>query len=203
MKSIQQKHVTDHRATYCYKPQRAILIIALQKISRFVFNGVPSKRFSFIKLHFYYTMNMEFFKCLWQKSVTPEMNRKHTSNQKPVFIFSTVSLFWLVTQKQQKKHPKSAPLRFRFGFYQFLHCSTVAPPAFPLPPPSKPALFCSCAPPCKFIKKIFKKILTYALKNSKINPQVTLTIMLRCYAHFCRAICIFYMRCCTTRKGTE
>lgn len=84
---------------------------------------------------------MEFFKCLWQKSVTPEMNRKHTSNQKPVFIFSTVSLFWFVTQKQQKKHPKSAPLRFRFGFYQFLHCSTVAPPAFPLPPPSKPALF--------------------------------------------------------------
>ena len=57
MKSIQQKHVTDHRATYCYKPQRAILIIALQKISRFVFNGVPSKRFSFIKLHFYYTIN--------------------------------------------------------------------------------------------------------------------------------------------------
>lgn len=141
MKSIQQKHVTDHRATYCYKPQRAILIIALQKISRFVFNGVPSKRFSFIKLHFYYTMNMEFFKCLWQKSVTPEMNRKHTSNQKPVFIFSTVSLFWFVTQKQQKKHPKSAPLRFRFGFYQFLHCSTVALPASPKPPPSKPALF--------------------------------------------------------------
>lgn len=203
MKSIQQKHVTDHRATYCYKPQRAILIIALQKISRFVFNGVPSKRFSFIKLHFYYTMNMEFFKCLWQKSVTPEMNRKHSSNQKPVFIFSTVSLFWFATQKQQKKHPKSAPLRFRFGFYQFLHCSTVALPASPKPPPSKPALFCSCAPPCKFIKKFFKKILTYALKNSKINSQVTLTIMLRCYAHFCRAICIFYMRCCTTRKGTE
>ena len=61
MKSIQQKHVTDHRATYCYKPQRAILIIALQKISRFVFNGVPSKRFSFIELHFYYTINMEIF----------------------------------------------------------------------------------------------------------------------------------------------
>ena len=61
MKSIQQKHVTDHRATYCYKPQRAILIIALQKISRFVFNGVPSKRFSFIELHFYYTINMAIF----------------------------------------------------------------------------------------------------------------------------------------------
>ena len=61
MKSIQQKHVTDHRATYCYKPQRAILIIALQKISRFVFNGVPSKRFSFIELHFYYTINMVIF----------------------------------------------------------------------------------------------------------------------------------------------
>ena len=37
MKSIQQKHVTDHRATYRYKPQRAILIIAFQKISQLVF----------------------------------------------------------------------------------------------------------------------------------------------------------------------
>ena len=37
MKSIQRKHVTDHRATYCYKPQRVILIIALQKISQLVF----------------------------------------------------------------------------------------------------------------------------------------------------------------------
>lgn len=67
MKSIQQKHVTDHRATYCYKPQRAILIIALQKISRFVFNGVPSKRFSFIELHFYYTINMAIFQVLLVK----------------------------------------------------------------------------------------------------------------------------------------
>ena len=67
----------------------------------------------------------------------------------------------------------------------------------------QPALFCSCGSSCKFFKKIFKKILTYALKNSKINPQVTLTIMLRCYAHFCRAISIFSMRFCTTRKGTE
>ena len=67
MKSIQQKHVTDHRATYCYKPQRAILIIALQKISRFVFNGVPSKRFSFIELHFYYTINMAVFQVLLVK----------------------------------------------------------------------------------------------------------------------------------------
>ena len=38
MKSISQKHVTDHRAAYCYEPQRMILIIALQKISRFVFD---------------------------------------------------------------------------------------------------------------------------------------------------------------------
>lgn len=37
MKSIQQKHVTDHRVTYRYKPQRVILIIALQKISQLVF----------------------------------------------------------------------------------------------------------------------------------------------------------------------
>ncbi len=173
MKSIQQKHVTDHRATYCYKPQRAILIIALQKISRFVFNGVPSKRFSFIKLHFYYTMNMEFFKCLWQKSVTPEMNRKHTSNQKPVFIFSTVSLFWFVTQKQQKNIPSQRrcdsdlvsinfciaaqsrlplsrsrlPQSLRFLQPAFLCC-----PCF-----LQPALFCSCGSPCKFIKKIFQK----------------------------------------------
>ena len=140
----------------------------------------------------------------------PLAKKRHAGNEQKAHLQSK-TCFYLLDRvsflvrhpKATEKHPKSAPLRFRFGFYQFLHCSTVAPPAFPLPPPSKPALFCSCAPPCKFIKKIFKKILTYALKNSKINPQVTLTIMLRCYAHFCRAICIFYMRCCTTRKGTE
>ena len=102
MKSIQQKHVTDHRATYCYKPQRAILIIALQKISRFVFNGIPSKRFSFIKLHFYYTMNMEFFKCLGQKSVTPEMNRKH--NFKAKICFSLLFLFFSSSPKSNRKN---------------------------------------------------------------------------------------------------
>ncbi len=108
MKSIQQKHVTDHRATYCYKPQRAILIIALQKISRFVFNGVPSKRFSFIKLHFYYTMNMEFFKCLWQKSVTPEMNRKHTSNQKQKAHLQSKTCFYLLDRVSfLVRHPKA------------------------------------------------------------------------------------------------
>lgn len=116
---------------------------------------------------------MEFFKCLWQKSVTPEMNRKHTSNQKPVFIFSTVSLFWFVTQKQQKNIPSQRrcdsdlvsinfciaaqsrlplsrsrlPQSLRFLQPAFLCC-----PCF-----LQPALFCSCGSPCKFIKKIFQK----------------------------------------------
>ena len=44
--------MTNHRATYCYEPQRAILIIALQKISRFVFNGVPSKKVQFHQIAF-------------------------------------------------------------------------------------------------------------------------------------------------------
>ena len=45
MKSISQKHVTDHRATYCYEPQRVILIIALQKISRLVFDKIENVQF--------------------------------------------------------------------------------------------------------------------------------------------------------------
>ena len=45
MKSISQKHVTDHRATYCYEPQRVILIIALQKISRLVFDSIENVQF--------------------------------------------------------------------------------------------------------------------------------------------------------------
>lgn len=45
MKSILQKHVTDHRATYCYEPQRVILIIALQKISRLVFDKIENVQF--------------------------------------------------------------------------------------------------------------------------------------------------------------
>lgn len=114
MKSIQQKHVTDHRATYCYKPQRAILIIALQKISRFVFNGVPSKRFSFIKLHFYYTMNMEFFKYLGQKSVMPEKNRKHSFKAK--IRFSLLFLFFVrhpkATEKPSQVRAAAVPIWF-------------------------------------------------------------------------------------------
>ena len=38
---------------------------------------------------------------------------------------------------------------------------------------------------------IYRPSRRFAAAHSKINPQVTLTIMLRCYAHFCRAIRIF------------
>ncbi|UKI19638.1 MAG: hypothetical protein L6V89_11715 [Oscillospiraceae bacterium] len=100
MKSIQQKHVTDHRATYCYKPQRAILIIALQKISRFVFNGVPSKRFSFIKLHFYYTINMAIFQV-------PRAKKCHAGNEQKAHLQSKTCFYLLDRVSFLVRHPKA------------------------------------------------------------------------------------------------
>ena len=65
MKSIQQKHVTDHRATYRYKPQRAILIIAFQKISQLIFRkfwkGSVSSNCIYIIPYFSQFVNCLFF----------------------------------------------------------------------------------------------------------------------------------------------
>lgn len=156
MKSIQQKHVTDHRATYCYKPQRAILIIALQKISRFVFNGIPSKRFSFIKLHFYYTMNMEFFKCLGQKSVMPEKNRKH--NFKAKICFSLLFLFFSSSPKSNRKNIPSQR-RCDSDLVSINFC-IAAQSRCPLPRsrlPQSLRFFAAAALPANFSKKFSKK----------------------------------------------
>ena len=63
MKSIQQKHVTDHRATYRYKPQRVILIIAFQKISQLVFRNsekVQFRRIAFILYHIFLNSSTAF-----------------------------------------------------------------------------------------------------------------------------------------------
>ncbi len=95
MKSIQQKHVTDHRATYRYKPQRAILIIAFQKISQLVFRiseKVQFHRIALILYHIFFRSSI-VYSYLFKHSITDEVS------------FHTSSAFSLLTA------------------YQFLRCS--------------------------------------------------------------------------------
>ena len=157
----------------------------------------------------------------------PLAKKRHAGNEQKAHLQSKTCFYLLDRVSFLVRHPKAtektsqvsaAAIPIWFLSISALQHSRAS--RFPAPASLKACAFCSprffaarvfcslrffaaAALPANLSKKFFKKILTYALKNSKINSQVTLTIMLRCYAHFCRAICIFSMRSCTTRKGTE